>query len=352
MPDEYKGSDGLRLYFTGASTDGGAQPDPNASLGNHRAENEVQPLAWDLFNLLKGITVEHVAGACGIGNCSIQAADGDQIRFVAPGEDYGETEIINQGETKVLESGASRSKSCRVHRWGSEPLAGVTTIKLSRWFNNVIGMSNITDPERLAGEEKVRCICLKAVNALGVDSIKGWITPLAPGIVSDVQQLPAIGTGFIESTGSIEDAPTWGFLRVEDAGGTLKEICLFTRRYSESKFEVAYSNHRGLLGTSATAGAATDVVYWVPGIRFGWQDPTAQPDGAASIAATENDLSQLGGITWHSHIRRSEATPFNLATTNIKYLWFRLSLPACLAASNVATWLALNGFAYDFLPGE
>jgi len=41
MPAEKTRCDSLALYFTGASSDGGAQTDPDVSLGNYRSSTRL-----------------------------------------------------------------------------------------------------------------------------------------------------------------------------------------------------------------------------------------------------------------------------------------------------------------------
>lgn len=351
MPDEKTGADALRVYLTGATSDGGTQVNPDAALGNFRSSTEVPGMAWDLWQMFEGLTIQQVSGACGAGTAYLASVGDNELKFTAPGEGgAGIAVTIAQGETKVLESGSSGSKYCRVNRWGSAPFKGVVPVQLSTWFNNAVGMSNILDAERSAGEDKVRCLCLKADCPEGVDTIKTWVKPLGASFVSDVQQLPASGTGFIETSGTTEAIGKHGFLRVEDSGGTLKEIAFYTARHSSQKVEVTNAAHRGLLGTTAQAGSATDVVWPVPGIRVAYQAPTVQPDGSAYVASDENDIPP--GLTWYSAITSTTGPVVaSLATGQIQFLWLRLTFPACAGSSNVAFANALNSIGLAFMPG-
>jgi len=351
MPDEKQGADALRVYLTGATSDGGTQVNPDASLGNHRSSHEVPGMAWDLWQFFAGLTIQQVSAACGEGMAYIAALGDDELAFTAPGEgDSGEVVTIAQGETKVLESGSSGSKYCRVYRWGNEPFRGIVPVQLSTWYNNAVGMSNILDAERAAGEEKVRCLCLRAECSEGVESIKSWVKPLGDPFTSDVQQLPASGVGFIETTGVTEAIDRHGFLRIDDSGGTLKEIAFFTARHNSQKVEITDAAHRGLLGTTAQAGAATDIVRPVPGIRVAYQAPTVQPDGSAYVASDENDVPP--GLTWYSAITSATGPVVaSLTVGQIYYLWLRLSFPACTGASNVAFARAFNQVGLAYQPG-
>jgi len=352
MPDEFTGADALRIYNTGATVDGGAQSVSDDCLGNFRASNEHQGMAWELWQMFNGLAVEQISGACGPGIGYLAAVGDDQLQFTAPGEGgAGEDVTILQGERKTLQSGSTNSKYCRVYRWGNEPFKGVVPVQLSTWFNDPVGMSNILDAERAAGEDKVRCLCMKAVCPSGVDNIRAWVKPLGGPFTSDVQQLPASGTGFIETTDTTQAIDKHGFLRIEDSGGTLKEIALFTARHNSQKVEVTDAAHRGLLGTTPQAGSATDIVRPVPGIRVAYQAPTVQPDGSAYVASDENDIPP--GLSWSSAITSDTGNVIGtLAADNIQYLWIRLTFPACLGSSNVAFARSLNSVGLAYQPGE
>ena len=58
MADEQTRADSLRFYHTGASADGNAQSDADASLGNYRSSTEVTVLddklaRWDQVDLFR-----------------------------------------------------------------------------------------------------------------------------------------------------------------------------------------------------------------------------------------------------------------------------------------------------------
>lgn len=350
MPDEKTGADALRWYLTGATSDGGTQDDADASIGNHRSSHEIQQIAWDLWQMFEGLAVQQISGACGPGTAYIHAADEDSLKFTAPGEaDSGLVQQILQGQVKTLESGSARSKYCRIYRWGNQPFKGIVPVQLSHWFNNAIGMENISDTERAAGEDKIRCICFKAEGTGGLENVNSWIKPLGSSFVSDVQQLPATGTGYVETSGTTEAIGKHGFLRIEDSGGSLKEIAFYSARHSSTKVQVTDASHRGLLGTSATAGAATDIVRPVPGLRIAYQAPSSQPSGYAYNASDENDIPS--GLTWYTGIDRGDGPGLaSLSYGNIYYLWLRLTFPACAGSSLVAFYQALNSISYDVTP--
>jgi len=352
MPAEKTGADALRWYYTGATVDGRPpQTDPNASLGNFPSGTEIRQLWWDLWNLQRGITVEQITGGCGEGEARLEANGSDGLRFVAPGEEYGGWDNIATGQRRIFTSGKTEGKMIRVHRWGTDPLQGICVFQLKRWFNNAIAMGNVTDAQMQAGDDKVRCIAFFNETAEAIIDNYFWVKPLGNGVTTDVAQLPASGTGTIQTSGSAGDFaswPRWGWARIETSGGSWRESVLYTLKADENEIEVEQSNHRGLLGSSASAGAATDRIYPVPGIRLALQQRTA---GKFSVAADERDFSQLGGLTWNSGIRKADGLNLaSLASTDGYGLWIRWTLPACNFIRLVSGPDLLSGHEWQFFP--
>src|SRR5688572_24900429 len=117
MPDAMTRADALRLYLSGAASDGGAQADPNAALGNYRSSTEVEVLAATITSPIANVTVDYVAGANGTGSGSLAATGADTLAWTPPGGTQGTAVTILNGETKILEGGSSAAnKFIRVTR--------------------------------------------------------------------------------------------------------------------------------------------------------------------------------------------------------------------------------------------
>ena len=101
MADEKTNADSLRVYLTGAAADGGAQADPDASLGKYRSSTEVEQLAATVTNPIANITIDYISGNNGTGAGSLQAVTADTIAWYAPGESNGDVIAIANGDQRL-----------------------------------------------------------------------------------------------------------------------------------------------------------------------------------------------------------------------------------------------------------
>lgn len=288
MPDELTGPDSIRAYLTGAGSDGGAQADDDASLGNYRSSTELTVLQADDTTPIANVTVDFVSGENGTGNGTLTAVDADTLAWTAPGGSQGVSVAIANGETKILEDGTTRSKYIRVTRTSATALTGTPTVVLSEVLNNVIAFDNVASAEATAGDDEYRAYALKNVAAIDVLNLKLWIPTLATQQTTDSAQLGASGAGTITTTGSFSDWDDQGWAAILDSGGTLQEIVYYTSRTVTSLTVPAAG--RGLLGTSPTDRTAqtTDTVDQVPGIRFAVAWPNPLTAGAVETLANES----------------------------------------------------------------
>ena len=323
MPAPQTQTDALGVYATG----GAANTDPDASLGGDRSEVlEVRALGGLISNPIPPIVVELIHGAMGEGEATIRAVSADVVALTPVGGAEGPAIRILDGETKLLQ-GADRSHAMRISRdlyHGSQLLTGTMTIAMKKAFNGVVGMSD----EDSAGSDKYRGLMLRAHGINDVTSIAVYIQTLGTVAVSDGGQLGVSGAGTITTTGSLADWPETGWCRIEDNAPALREIVYYTSR-SDTVLTVPAAG-RGLLGTAAAAGAATDSIYAVPGVRLALEAPGA---GAIQIIADEN--TEPGGRTWKSGITAATgATLATLASGSNYGLWLHRETPAGATASH------------------
>ncbi len=184
MADQNTGADALGQYLTGAGSDGASQPDPDASLGNYRAAERLDPLGVLMAQGPPGLRIERVSGYNGVGAASLVAAGADAVAWRPPDDTEGEAIAIADGETRQV-AGADEPywANMSVARWAeltvaewaamgiggsgldgfaivtrrsTEPLAGEFVAHLDRVVGNVVGGSRQT-----ASGEAYRCVCLK-----------------------------------------------------------------------------------------------------------------------------------------------------------------------------------------------
>ena len=306
---EHTHGDALGLFLTGAESDGGSQNDPDVSLGGFRSSTRVEPAGFFVSGPLRGIKVERIAAANGPGHGCLESVDGNYLRWTAPGGTPGRAIPIVNGSTRLLESGRAlgspyrfeHNKFAVVSRHTAEELAGSATVTLVPIFNSVVGSSNVSGAEQQAGEVKLRCIALKATHALkGVTNLKVWVKTLGTWLLSNVAQLPESGPGTIETSGSFADWPQRGFCHITDLDDETREIVYYSSRTATALLVPA--GGRGLLGTAAAAGAASDGVHSAPGIALAKESPV---EGVFTLAADENDTEAVSGLEWNTSIFQS-----------------------------------------------
>ena len=330
MPDEKTHADALRAYLTGAGSDGGAQADPDASLGNYRSSSEAELLGHTVTSPISNVTILFVAGANGEGAGSLAATDDDDLAWTPPGGSQGAAVTILNGETKILE-GSDVDKYIRVTRTSADALSGTATVTLAKVLNNLLGLDNISSAEAAAGDDEYRCLCLKNESAADVTVLKVWLATLGTQQTTDTGQLGASGAGTISTSGSFADWPDSGWAHVKTAGGATREIVYYSSR-TDATLTVPAAG-RECLGTSAAAGASDDTVDAVPGVRIGKEAPSAQPDGHFSTPANE-DTVPAGVGAWSTGLAVGDGLDIGtLAAGYLAAVWLHREAPAGLVAA-------------------
>ncbi len=340
MPDEKTHADSIRLYLTGAASAGASQADPNASLGGFRSGNEITHLAYAVSNPISNLTIDFLAGANGTGSGTITVTGDDTLTWTPPGGSAGPAVTILNGETKILEAAGAPEKFIRVSRTSTDPLTGTATLTLTDQFNNVIGMDNVSSAEAAAGDTEYRAIMLRNEAATEVKNVKIYIGTLGTQLTTGGTQLGSSGGGTVSpAAGNFNDWPDSGFARIEDNAGNLKEIVYYSSRTSTVLTVPAAG--RSQLGTSAQAGAATDVVYPVPGLRIATETPSN-----SEIQEVANESTAPIGVTWRTAITAANGIDVgDLAADGELGLWFERSVVA--GATAEASVLNMIKFSFD-----
>jgi hypothetical protein len=342
MVSEKTHADSLWLYLTGAGADGGAQADPDLALGNFRSSTVVVLLSHTVTNPIANVTIDYIPGENGPGVGSVIATGNDTLAYEAPGGSQGANVTILNGETKILEDGTDANCYVRVSRTTAANLTGTATLTIIENLNNVIGFDNVTSAEASAGDDEYRIWCMKNVSSAAVENILVWIKTLGTQRISGTAQLPGAGAGTIQlATGNFDDWPDSGYCHIKDSGGSLREIVYYSSRTSTVLTVPALG--RGLLGTSAAAGAATDTVDAVPGIRIAKEAPSAQPNGFCQTIANE-DTAPAGPPAYVTGIQSADAVDIgDLAAGYIYFIIEHREIPgACIAEANVLNSLRMT----------
>ncbi len=331
MANEKTRADSIRIYLTGAGADGGAQADPDASLGNFRSATLADLMGFSVTSPISNITVVFVAAENGEGAGTLTASGVDELKWTPPGGVQGAGVTILNGETRVIE-GTDTDKWVRVTRTTAAALAGAATITLADIFNDVVGFDNVSSVEAAAGDNEYRGLMLKNENANQIDALKLFLATLGTQRITDTTQLGGAGAGTIETTGSFADWPTDGFAHVKLSGGATREIVYYSSR-TATVLTVPVDG-RGLLGTVAAAGANDDTVDAVPGIRIGKEIPSTQPSGFIQTIANESTEPTAPVVVWNTGLSAADGVDIgSLATLNIQGLWIHRQTPVGAVAN-------------------
>jgi len=293
MPSEKTRADSIRFYNTGATADGNAQTDPNASFGNFRSGTEMQPLTVSVTNPISNVTVDFVAGKSGAGVGTMNAPTSDTLTYSAPGGTTGSSVTILSGETKILEDGTDNTKFVRVTRTSATALAGTATLTLSINQSNSAGFDTVSSTERIAGDVNYRMVGIKNETTGNVNNINIQSRSLGTQQLSDVSWLAATGAGTIGTSGSFADWPDRGFCFVERTAGdtATAELVYYSSRTTTVLTVPSYGRDVGngidSIPTSGTAGASGDKLFSVPGILLQKDAPATQNTGAFANPANE-----------------------------------------------------------------
>ena len=199
---------------------------------------------------------------------------------------------------------------------------GNTLIKVTDLYDQLWGFDDVTDAKRTAGDDYYRGAMLRNTSTADpAEYIKIWIGTLATQATTDTTQLGGSGSGTIATTGSFADWSASGYAHVRNSGGTTQEIVFYTSRTSTVLTVPAAG--RALLGTSATAGGATDTVDEVPGIRIALENV-----GSNKIQTIADEFTSPTGRTWSTAITAATGLAITSLARETNYgLWVHRQIP-------------------------
>lgn len=234
-----------------------------------RGDLEFQPLPAMITNPIGPIVVQRVSPACGPGTGTIRAASTGTLAWTAPGDTEGTAVSIAANTSVLLESGTA-DRSVRVYRdsvYNADDLGGTMTLDLRRGINGVVAGPNVDE----AGSQYYACFYICNHSPSNVTSIQ--IRPHGIGTTrtSNTAQLPGSGAGTITTSGSLADWPLHGWCKIITTAPAVREVVYYSSRTSTSLTVPAAG--RGLLGTSAAAGSATDSIAPVAPLRLWLESP-------------------------------------------------------------------------------
>lgn len=339
-------ADSLREYLTGASYDGGHQNLPEMSLGGFRSSIEAASFRIRLYGAMQGVRVRFASGANAPGIGFLVATDENTLTWRPYGVTSAGTGVVfetGQTQLKTVE-GADVSQFLRI--LGTPPFTvDALKVDLTPLLESVFSLRNVQDANATAGISSYRATIIRNESIADVSYFKRWIAELASQQTSNVTQLGASGAGTIRSSGSFADWPVSGWVRIENSSGTLREVAYYPTR-DDHQLNVP-SAGRGLLGTSAGAGASTDIVHSVPGIAIGFDSAGVQSFGS-QIAPINPETNAPSGVTWNLGITKETGLSlFRLAPGEQIGIWIWRHIPSdCMFSPNVYHILNTSFFGY------
>lgn len=337
MATQRTAADSLQWYLSGATSDGGSQSDPDSALGNYRSSSKIvslEPTANPITLGSSSLTIERICDTLGEGTGTLTAVDANSCTWTPPSGSAGATVTISNGETKMI-PGNAPDRFIVITRNDSNSFSGSQNVEYNRKYPNFWGFRDITPSERTAGVTLYRAAFIKNESAATVQSVKVRHNPLGTQRTSDSAQLPASGAGTITCStgGAFDDWPEKGFCLIKDSGGTLREVVYYSSRTATSLTVPALG--RAALSTTAAAGAATDTIRPIAGMRLAKEAPASQPSGNIQTIASETTAPT--SVSWSIPCADSEAISIgDLSPGYIYGLWLELDLPAGVDAEQFA----------------
>lgn len=333
-------ADAVRFYLTGASRDKGDQVDPDLALGGFASCTPAESLGHRPVLAIRGMRIIDIAGQNGIGEGRLAAVSASELTWTPPGGTTGSKTTILAGETQVI-PGNDTDKYITVRRsLTSGALAGVETVEISDIVHNSIAIDEVTSAEAAAGDINYHGLMARAAEA--ITGLIAWTRPLrTAGVVADTAQLGASGAGTIEGpAGSFKGWPNTGGVYIEDSGLTISEVAYYSSRTDDVLTVPAAG--RALLGTSATAGAATDIAFSTALVRLGKETPSSS---AIQTIANDGTEPTSPAVTWVANIRSADAVSIGaLAVDGLYGLWIERNI----TVGHIADHWAEVRFGYQF----
>lgn len=331
MPILKSRADALREYLTGAGSDGGAQTNPLLSFGNFRSASEALSLGITITSPISGVSVLYAGGANPIGAGTLTAVDTQNLTWQPAGATLPGLPVQFTGtQTLIVEALNNPGQYLRIT--ATAPFTpGPCTVSLAYLYDNVFAMDDVTATLAVSGVSEYLATMVRNEGSGPVSSFQRWLAVQGTPQLSGVGVLGASGAGTIITGTSFADWPSAGWCQIRTAGGALKEVVYYIARTLTALTVPAAG--RGLLGTSNTAGAFTDVIYPTPGVAIGVDNAGIQAIGS-SIQTIANINTPPSSIAWSVGLNGSTGLTIGTMAVNTEVgIWIWRQIPAGILSS-------------------
>jgi len=190
MAEAFTGIDSLGLFLSGGSSN----YNPSDSLGGMISSKEVKGMSYIYSQSIQGLVIEDAVYENGEGEASIIIDPDDKAVYTPPDGQAGTGVAIAEGERKIL-TGDDTDKAIRIYRESGKVWSDKAAFELVNMLNGVIGMSDISNADRIAGSVIYRALFVKAFT--DVEDVIAWITTSGQSSYSLAIEIP-------ETDGSIQ----------------------------------------------------------------------------------------------------------------------------------------------------
>ncbi len=322
MATAYTLADMVGFYET---TAGGvsATLTPAQSLGGFRSPREVRGLEALIDGIMPSAIIENVSGAQGEGTAILSGGDGDSLYFTPSSGTIGSSDDIANGEIKTIFA-SGNNNFIRVRRDGTAGLGDYLNLDLRKGYNNLLAFDDVSAADSAAGLSQYRAGMFHAHGG-GLEDIAVdvYLTALGTQRTTGTAQLGATGAGTITTAtaNGFADWPLQGWAKISQSGGTLREAVYYTSRTATSL--TVPTAGRARLGTTASAGAGTDTIIPIPGIRIAGE----APDSEGKIQTVANTTSAPSGPAFTIPTDATDSITFDLAPGANYGLWINREIP-------------------------
>lgn len=285
MATAYTNVSAIGLYYSGqdGASDFQAQ---SGSIGGARTARMLTPITPMISTPIPPLVVHAVYGPEGYGYITV--TDTDKVTYTAPDDTEGAAVEITSGQTKLVESDDTDYAVIieRDAEYAGDDIGGRMELDCRKATNNLLGMSNVSAADAASGIDTYRsCHIFNHTDSVLEDVVVSVRSTLGTQVTSDTAQLGASGAGTIESSVAFaEETPAMGWALIRTSANVIREVVYYEER-TDTELTVT-ADGRGLLGTTAAAGAASDKIDFIPGIRLAIIAPGG--DGMLEEIADEN----------------------------------------------------------------
>lgn len=297
-------ADSLRRLLTGATSDGGAQTDPNLSLGGYRSNTRDAGLVIVHPNDIASLTIDYMSESCLAGIHTLTIDSSEVITFTPSGGVAGDGVTLTSGETAMIES-SDPNKYVIITRNDAVTLIadsygeGVLTAT-----NTLVAMGDVHTSEGIVGSSTFRAMALhnpttSAINDVMVSTAIPSTTGTLTGTALGVSGAGHLAVHTVMESNPLNGWPSSGFVLITASDLSATEVVYYkskTNVYPNIQLEID-ATCRGLLGSTPMESFSGDTISLVQGLRLGLEASypaqviANQHTAPESVVMSYNDLT-------------------------------------------------------------